>query len=160
MISIISSLIVIILNSIILKYVYELESKDCSCSLDWQHRFVKYIAPVIIVVALCLIFVNPKIIISMMKKYKIIALLVLVYSVLVVLYSINMVVYFLKLVHSKCKCSEDWKRWGLLYPAAVFSIMLFVAVIVNLLSIFDVLPKKLSASVKSVKSKNNSYGYL
>ena len=90
-----------------------------------------------------------------MKKYKIVALLVLAYSVLVVLYSINMVVYFLKLVHSKCKCSEDWKRWGLLYPAAVFAIMLFVAVIVNLLSIFGLFAMK-SSSVKSMKSKNNS----
>ena len=158
MLSIISSIIVLVINSIILKYVYELESKDCACSLDWQHRFVKYISPVIIVVTLVGIFVSPKMLIGLMRKYKVIALLLLAYSILAILHGINMVLYFLKLVYSNCKCSDDWKRWGLLYPAAVFSLLFLFAIILNILVIAGVFPNKLS--VKRVKSKNNSYGYL
>lgn len=165
----VSSVIQLVLNAVILRYVYELEGKSCSCAISWQHRFIKYFAPVVILLALLGLFVNNKYMMSAVAKNKALGVLLLVYMVVLLVYHINLVLYFLKLVYSDCECSRDWKRWGLLYPALGFAVILLLVFVVLVLQLFGILPfiiakmrgvkgaklPKDNALLNSVKAVNN-----
>ena len=136
----VSSIITLVLNAVILRYAYELEEKSCACAMDWQHTFIKYFSPVVIIFALLGMFVNHKAMMDTISKNKVLGVVFIVYIVISLIYHINLVLYFLKLVYSDCECSRDWKRWGLLYPALGFAIVLLVAVIFMTLQILGLLP--------------------
>ena len=47
-ISLIILSVVILINSLIIYFMYELEGKNCNCISDWRHDFIKYYAMFII----------------------------------------------------------------------------------------------------------------
>ena len=61
---ILENIILIVLTSVILRYVLEVEEKSCDCATNMQQEFIKYFSPVVILVALLGLFVSRK---SMMK---------------------------------------------------------------------------------------------
>ena len=126
------SLINIVVNSIILRYVYELEMRKCECSVGGLQKFIKYVAPVVIAMSLLSIFVSQKGLVSIMKKNRVIQGALGLIGLLTTVYYICLIVYFSKLTHSNCECSENWKRWGLLYPALVVVIVLLLAFLMTL----------------------------
>ena len=141
----VNSIIILVLNSIILRYVYELETQSCKCSLDGQHKFIKYYAPVIIFVSLIGLFVSEKTFIGNVKANKFLGIILSIYAVITLAYGINLILYFLKLVYSKCECSRDWKRYGMLYPALGIAIILLFVLIITIAMLMGQLPKLMSA---------------
>ena len=130
-------LVSIALQSVILKYVLENERNNCECALSWHHRFIKYFAPIVIV----MLFVNllfGKNIASLRSRrdepaVKAVLLLLSVFALVSLVYSIVLIVYFFKLQLQDCKCSEDWKRYALVLPLILLAIILLVVVFVSLM---------------------------
>lgn len=171
----ISSVITIVLTAIILRYVLELEQKECPCSLTWQHKFIKSFAPVVLVVSLLTLLLSDDIIKKGIRGNYALGALFLTYLTFAILYGITLVLYFLKLRYSECKCAHDWKQYGLLYPIISFAVILLLVIIINALAVFGLLPKAYEAlngkkpkgdvkaelllSLKNnSKAKNNSKG--
>ena len=154
---IIGSVITIVLTSIILRYVLELEEKNCECAKAWQHQFIKYFAPVVIVFSLVPLFVSSKQIGSLIKTNALATTIYMVYTLVSLVYVINLVLYFLKLRYSKCSCARDWKQYGLLYPVIGFGLLLLLVVIIQFIQVLGLLPmfiKKLTGK-KTNNSGNN-----
>ena len=162
----VNSIIILVLNCIILRYVYELEAKSCKCSLHGQHQFIKYFAPVIIFVSLIGLFVSDKTFIKTVQSNTLLGVILSIYAIVAVAYGINLVLYFLKLVYSNCECSKDWKRWGLLYPALGFAIILLVVLAMTIAMILGKFPQMLAifspkgSSRVSPKSGSNNNVFL
>jgi len=140
MISTFLTLIPVILTAVILRYVLELEKKQCECALKWQHKFIKYFAPVVILVSLIMLLVSPQSVSSALKSNRLLGTLYVVYFTVYLVYVINLVLYFLKLRYSQCECARDWKQYGLLYPVIGFALVLLLLLIVNVLMVFNLLP--------------------
>tara|TARA_B100000575_G_C22956224_1_gene552794 strand:- start:118 stop:663 length:546 start_codon:yes stop_codon:yes gene_type:complete len=155
---IVGSVITIVLTAIILRYVLELEEENCECAKAWQHQFIKYFAPIVIIVALIPLFVSSKKLISAVRTHKALMALFVVYYLTAVIYYINIVLYFLKLKYSKCACARDWKQYGLLYPVIGFGLILLVVIILTIISVFGLVPMmvKRLAGKKLKGKKNNS----
>jgi hypothetical protein len=141
----VNSIILLVLNCIILRYVYELEAKSCKCSLHGQHKFIKYFAPVVIFVSLIGLFVSDKTLMSTVQANKFLGVILSIYAIVALGYHINLVIYFLKLVYSKCECSRDWKRWGLLYPALGFAIILLLVLVLTIAMLMGKFPQAMLA---------------
>ena len=135
-----SNIISIILTAVVLRYSYELENKNCECSLQWQHKFIKYFAPVIIFVSLLTLFISNNNLLKTLKSNKTLGVIYWIYLIAGLAYAINLVVYFLRLNFSSCQCSEDWKRWVLLYPVIGFAIVMILVLMITLLQILGLLP--------------------
>ena len=158
---IVSSIISIILNAIILRYVYELEVQKCECAQHWMHQFIKYFAPLVILMSFIGLAISQKTLIKMFLRNKILmSLLFLFVWILVFIYYIVLLVYFGKLVYTECKCSENWKRWSLLYPAIII-ILVFIAFLIALIRYEHVIfslsfaPEKSNKTLKKMVNKRN-----
>lgn len=150
----ISSVITIVLTAIILRYVLELEQKECPCSLTWQHTFIKSFAPVVLVFALLSLLVSPKVLMDTLKSNYALGALFLTYVTVAIFYGIVLVLYFLKLRYSQCKCSRDWKQYGLLYPIISFAVLLLLVIVINAIDVFGLLPRM----IKALKAKHSTRG--
>jgi hypothetical protein len=128
----VSSIITIVLNAIILRYIYELEAQNCDCALHWMHQFIKYFASIVIAMSLFGLVVPKRTLIKLLWTNKPLLALMSLYFVAAVAYYIILIVYFAKLVKTKCDCSDDWKRWGLLYPAVSIGISLLITLVVTI----------------------------
>ena len=128
-------IITIILNAIILRYVYELEAQNCECALHWMHQFIKYFAPIVIAMSLFGLVVPKRTVIKLLWPNKPLLALMGIYTLAITVYYIILLVYFSKLIKTKCDCSDDWKRWGLLYPAILISISLLFILVLMISSI-------------------------
>jgi len=111
---------------IILIYVSELEKKKCKCSRNWMRDFIKYMSISIIVFSIILVmFPNIKI---LCKNNILCRLILKLYALLIVTYLIILIAYYFDIKNKlNCKCSENWKRYLLLYPIFIipFSIIFF-----------------------------------
>ncbi len=132
--------ITIVLTAIILRYVIELERKKCPCSLTWQHRFIKYFAPIVIVVCLLGLLMTERGLIQEARKNQVLATLYMLYVTVGIFYGITLVLYFLKLRYSSCECSRDWKQYGLLYPVIGLAVILLIVIVANAIMVFGLLP--------------------
>ena len=164
----VNSIIILVLNSIILRYVYELEKKSCKCSLNGQQQFIKYFAPVIIFVSLIGLFVSDKTFLQTVLSNKLLGVVFSIYTIIGMAYGINLVLYFLKLVYSKCECSRDWKRYGMLYPALGMAIILLLVLVITIAMMMGKLPKAMLAlnpkgtsrvNVLSPKTQSNNNAF-
>ena len=150
----ISSILSIILTAIILRYVVELEKERCECSLSWQHRFIKYFAPIIIVVSLIALLMGTRGFLNAVRSNAFIGTLFMLYVAVGLVYGVILVLYFLKLRYSQCQCARDWKQYGLLYPVISFAIGLLVVLVINAIMVFNLLPM----IVEKVTGKKQSKG--
>lgn len=155
----ISAVLNVIISAIILRYVIELEQENCECSLDWQHRFIKYFAPVVILVSLIVLVTSKEAVIRAVRNNKALGGLYLMYLLVALFYSVVIVLYFLKLRYSKCKCARNWKQYGLLYPLIGLASLLLLVMIFTIISVFGLLPaliKKMSLKKNKNKSVNKT----
>lgn len=167
----------IIITAIILRYILELEKNQCECAMSWQHKFIKYYAPVIILVSILILFISKETLLSGIRNNRFLAVLYIVYYIIGIFYSISLLLYFLKLRYSMCECARNWKQYGLLYPAIGLAALLLLSMIFTLIMVFNLMPaivekitnkktsrsasskellNKLSNNVKSNKSRKSS----
>ena len=129
-------LVSVALQAVILKYVLDNEKKNCECALSWHHRFIKFFAPILIV----MLFVNllfSKELNSLRSKrsnpaVKLALLLLSIFTFLSFVYSIVLIIYFFKLQVKDCKCAEDWKRFALIAPVVVVAILVLIVLLIRL----------------------------
>ena len=94
-----SLIFTLIIQSLIIYYLYNLESKDCNCIYDWRHNYIKYFAIVLIIINTFNFTV-----VNMNKNLMIIGVL------LILLQIINIYAFFTyidDLNTTKCKCAID-----------------------------------------------------
>lgn len=142
----------IIITAIILRYVLELEKDNCECALTWQHKFIKYYAPVIILVSILILFVSKETLLSGIRNNRFLATLYIVYYIIGIFYSITLLLYFLKLRYSMCECARNWKQYGLLYPAIGLAALLLLSMVFTLIIVFNLMP----AIVEKITNKKTS----
>ncbi len=153
---ILENIVLIVLTSIILRYVLEVEEKSCECAKNMQQEFIKYFSPIVILVALIGLFVSRKSMMKTLVSNKPLLLLSMVYGLFAILHSINMVVYFLRLQFSNCECSKNWKRWGLLYPALALAVAIVVVFVFLALHFLGLIPNAISKATGGRASNTNS----
>ena len=125
---------VILANAFILYYVIDMEKKKCECSESWIRNYIKVVSVLIIGINVLVIvypnFIN--VLSKNIKKNKILHLLLILLNLVILTYVVLIVVYYIKLNQLQdCKCSENWKRYALLYPL-VFMVPIIVFILYNL----------------------------
>lgn len=90
----IGNIIAIILNIIILYYIYQLEDITCNCIRDWRHDFIKYSSIFLIICEIIDIYHN-----ITQKYYR------LIVDFIIVLYCIFIFNYIGELDSTKCTCA-------------------------------------------------------
>ena len=124
-------LFAVTLNAIILKYVLENEKNNCECALTWHHKFIKFYAPVVILMLFIKLLFKKEIErnIGNMLLHIPLALIGLVTSI----YSITLIIYFFRLHLDKCKCADNWKRYALITPIILVAIILIMFLLISIL---------------------------
>ena len=125
--SIASCIFYIIMSSFIVKYITELENKNCECSNYWYRDFIKYYTCIIVVVILIYIF-NQKDFLKVLHNSNAALLSMSIMKFISLIYFVILIIYFVKLKNSECKCSKDWKRKAFLYPIIFFSISMIILI--------------------------------
>ena len=136
MVRMLTLLIVILLNTLIINYVYTLEKNKCECSQGWKREYIKYFA----IITIILVVVNsifrkiPKSFLMPISTLYSIGGLINIY----VLFS-----YSNSMIKNTCECSNSWER-QFIYYYSIFVISLYVFLVAGLiyLSLFN--PKKFS----------------
>lgn len=131
-----SSVLPIVVHSIVLAYILNLEEEKCKCSANWKRDFIKVGSIVLIVVNVLLLLFNQNIV-GAIKNNQIIKSIYGIVAILSIVYSIICIIYFIELHQQKeCECSQDWKRYALLWPLIVFvlSFLVFLIVLIVFMS--------------------------
>lgn len=125
--SIASCIFYIIMSSFIIKYITELETKNCECSNYWHRDFIKNYTCIVVVIILIYIF-NQKAFLRVLQKSNLALMAMSVLKFVTLMYFIILIIYFMKLKNSECKCSRDWKRKTFLYPILFFSLSMIILI--------------------------------
>lgn len=131
-----TSLVGIVINLVIFKYVYDLEDDKCLCSKDWKRKYIKYFSALLVfsgVLAMAL-RLTPKVRITSGLRI-LLGLLGFVLSIgsLVYLYSLYMFSHNL-IKHKECPCSESNLRTFVYYYSIIVILAVALSLIVSLTS--------------------------
>lgn len=138
-----SSVLPIVVHSIVLAYILNLEEEKCKCAANWKRDFIKVGSVVLIVVNVLLLLFNQNIV-SAIKNNQLIRFIYGIVAILSIVYSIICIIYFIELHQQKeCECSRDWKRYALLWPLIVFvlSFLIFIIALLFLMTNTKMLKK-------------------
>ena len=120
-----NSFIAIAANAFILYYVVDMEKRKCDCSDSWMRDYIKIVSSLIITyMVLMMTIPNLQQKISMLfMKNVVVRLLLLAWTIIGLVYVGVVLTYYYKLNKDEsCDCSENWKRYALLYPLVMFVI--------------------------------------
>lgn len=127
-------ILVIIINVCILYYVVDMEKKNCKCSDSWLRDYIKIVSSILITFSIISLVIPSfqSMIANAIKKNKLAIIPVLAWNIVAIGYIGVLLTYYYRLDKDpNCKCSENWKRFMLLYPI-VFLIPIILAVLVLL----------------------------
>ena len=85
----------IVVHSIVLAYILNLEEEQCKCSSTWKRDFIKVGSIVLIVVNVLLLLFNQNIVVAI-KNNKIIRYIYVIVAILSIVYSIICIIYFIE----------------------------------------------------------------
>lgn len=136
-----NSFIAIAANAFILYYVVDMEKRKCDCSDSWMRDYIKIVSSLIITyMVLMLVIPNLQQKISMLfMKNILVRLLLLAWTIIGLVYIGVVLTYYYRLNKDEsCDCSENWKRYALLYPLVMF----VISFIIGLLTVKKIKSKK------------------
>lgn len=114
--------IFVVLQTLIVNFLYKLESIGCQCAMDWRRQYIIFFLILSILYTLFAFFFDP-------------ASLPLMQSIMVILGLVNVVVtlqYVYRLKKEKCECSEsiyrDVMTFIAIFNAIVYSLLLSVII--------------------------------
>ena len=121
--------VIILINLLILNYIFKLEKISCECSKDWKRDYIKYfsyISIVIILIMFCFAVSGKKNLMKLMKnKFFIIFINLFSIASLVNIYSLFK--YSQQMVLSLCECSKSWERTFIYYYSMIImSVYIFI----------------------------------
>lgn len=111
-------------NVFILYYVTDLEKKNCECSDSWIRDYIKIVSALMISLNVLSLFVVNlhKELRKLAKKNNLFKLILILLNIVLLGYLFLVVSYYNKLNRDEsCDCSENWKRYALLYPLAIIA---------------------------------------
>ena len=129
--NLIGKLIALIANVCILIYVVDMEKKNCECSDSWLRDYIKIVSSILItVIILSIIIPNLQdLMVTAVMKNKVLALPILVWNLVALVYMGVVLTYYFRLSKDpNCKCSENWKRFMLLYPLVILVPLILLVV--------------------------------
>ncbi len=108
----------IIIQLIIISYVFKLDSNNCICSKMWQREYIKYYAIYAIFQALSSI-----ILLHYRQKVEIL-------NILFVLFTVIYIFAVISFLHKtrQCKCSHKLERYALIAQIAIFIMIILLTV--------------------------------
>jgi uncharacterized membrane protein YecN with MAPEG domain len=98
----ISSLFFVLLYSIFLYYILELNKKKCYCSKSWEQTYIKYFSILIIFLNLLKLFFP--------SNTLLIKIAGIIFFIGGIIFIISVFKYIKKLKKENCKCSQNWKK--------------------------------------------------
>lgn len=120
--------LVITANAFILYYIVDMEKRQCNCSDSWLRDYIKIFSSLLITFGILAIVVpNFQDILNTARKNKLFFLLLVVWNLFAFGYLGVLLTYYYKLNQDpNCDCSENWKRYVLLYPILILGPLLIV----------------------------------
>ena len=120
--------LVITANAFILYYIVDMEKRQCNCSDSWLRDYIKIFSSLLITFGILSIVVpNFQDILKTAMKNKLFVLLLVVWNLFAFGYLGVLLTYYYKLNQDpNCDCSENWKRYVLLYPILILGPLLIV----------------------------------
>lgn len=120
--------LVITANAFILYYIVDMEKRQCNCSDSWLRDYIKIFSSLLITFGILAIVVpNFQDILKTAMKNKLFVLLLVVWNLFAFGYLGVLLTYYYKLNQDpNCDCSENWKRYVLLYPILILGPLLIV----------------------------------
>ena len=118
---------VIAANSFLLYYVVDMEKRQCNCSDSWLRDYIKIFSSLLIAfMVVSLVVPNLQDILKKTAlKNQLFALLLVVWNLFALGYLGVLLTYYYKLNQDpNCDCSENWKRYVLLYPILILGPLL------------------------------------
>ena len=115
----------ILISTIIMKYIVDLEEKNCECSNYWYRDFIKYFT-LLFVIIVCIYVYDQKTFLKTILNNNLYLLLLSLLKFFGIIYFCILILYFIKLKNSDCKCSKNWKRKIFLYPILLFSTLMIL----------------------------------
>ena len=117
----VTSIISILSNIFIYKFIDKLEKDNCKCSEMKIRGLIKNMAPIMISLTVILFLFKPVLNKEFLVKQGIF-IFTLILGLIGLFYSILILVYFSKLIYRNCGCSDKMERYSLLYPVFNFII--------------------------------------
>ena len=98
-----------------------MEKRNCKCSDSWLRDYIKIVSSILITFSTISLVIPSfqNMIANAIKKNKLVILPVLNRNIIAIGYIGVLLTYYYRLDKDpNCKCSENWKRFMLLYPIA------------------------------------------
>ena len=125
----IGNIVSIIVFSIFLLYINDLEKKNCVCSEDWKREGIKYYSIVQIGINTLLLFL-----LANMKQY--LKSIILIMGLLYWPFLIITLIWIGDLKEEKCECSDGWERSFMEIYSYVVIVLHAIIIILKMILIF------------------------
>ena len=116
---------VVIMNILILYYLFSLESKDCDCKTDWRHNFIKGYTIFAISLTVLMMILSASV-----ESYK---YLTIICQILFFIALYALITYIFKLNENKCDCANEKHP----YLNKFIKIMIICTVILLLIAVMN-----------------------
>jgi len=123
------NIVSIIVFSIFLLYINDLEKKNCVCSEDWERESIKYYSIVQIRINTLLLFL-----LGNMKQY--LKSIIVIMGLLYWPFLIITLVWIGDLKDEKCECSDGWKRSFMEIYSYVVIVLHALIIILKMIIVF------------------------
>lgn len=110
----------IVLQLLILKYLFDLEKIGCACAMDWRRSYAMFYLVVSVVLSLVFMFVNRRDFMGLR----------LIMGAMGILYVISVLQYVYRLKKEKCECSQSAYREIMYIVAILQAFVIALSVIV------------------------------
>lgn len=106
--------LVLLVNSIMFSWIYDLEKRACKCSSDWKRDALKYTIPVTVGLGVIAVLLrSPEWKMVVYTLYDLVSSFVL----------ITMLSYVIELRGATCECSKGWREtFSFVWPLTVASL--------------------------------------
>jgi hypothetical protein len=134
MVSVISSIVMVFLNSLFLYFTYELEKQGCECAMNWQRMFMMISLLVFITYSLFLILA------MRVPVWAALGMLALMISYVIITRN-----FIIKMKHESCKCATSNKIFKILdvfnwVQIVLLTIWIILAITIVIMSISNAQP--------------------
>lgn len=123
-------IISISINYIFLNYVDNLERIGCSCSENWNSKFIKFYSTYLVVMQTFIILADIKTLISLIRT---LLPFYIFTQIMGLVYIYSLYNYSSSLKKLKCKCSNRWERDLMYYYSIIILVTILVIFLVNLI---------------------------
>lgn len=125
--------LVLLVNTIMFSWIYDLEKRVCKCSKDWKRDALKYSIPLTVALGVVAVLLKS-------PEWKMVVYTV--YDLASSFVLITMLSYVAELRKTTCECSKDWREtFSFVWPLTVASMWVLNVVLVLGLMVYMAIKK-------------------